>query len=151
MIGSGDFDGRRGLWPELTCSGHSASDTCVSKIIWDHHRADVDQLTNLRAMTDWQTTIDKDVDTAVDLITPTRVDTAKTTIPTSHQVRPNDKPWINRHLTLMARKRDRLFKQAKHVQKEHKDTNHPNVKHAWEKWRIFRHQLTNETQYLKIN
>ena len=49
------------------------------------------------------------------------------------------------------RKRDRFFKQAKRVQNVHKDKNHPNVKHAWDKWRIIRNQLTNETRLVKTN
>ena len=46
------------------------------KTIWDYHRTDVNQLTNILTTTDWRTIIDNDIDTAANIFTQTLLEAA---------------------------------------------------------------------------
>ena len=110
------------------------------KTIWEYNKMDAEKLTKILMETDWNSIIEKDIDTATVEFTSAILKAASKTIPTKTvPIRHRDKLWVTADLKRHIRKRDRLFKRAKKQQTEY----------DWKRWRDQRNLTTNLTKQLK--
>ena len=113
----------------------------TSKTIWDYEKLDADRFTRLLMNIDWRHILSLDIDTATSQFTSTILSAAKQAIPTKTiRVRQMDKPWVTNELKRNIRKRDRLFKTARH---------RPTNDQAWDRWRQQRNLVTDLNRRLK--
>ena len=90
---------------------------------------------------DWRQILETDIDTATTNFTSALLSAARQAIPTKTiRIRQNDKPWVTSELKRHIRKRDRLFRTARH---KHADNQ------AWDRWRRQRNLVTDLNRQLK--
>lgn len=123
----------------------------ASKTVWDYEKMDVNRLTNILMTSNWEDIVDRDIDAAVDEFTTTLLSAAEAAIPSKIiSSKSKDKPWMTASIKRSIKKRDRLFKIAKEMQKKFAypnqpaNSNQPEVKIAWQKWREQRNHTTSE-------
>ena len=113
----------------------------IFKTIWDYEKLDADKFTRLLIDIDWRQIISQDIDTATYQFTSAILSAAKQAIPTKTiRIRQADKPWVTNELKRNIRKRDRLFKIARH---------RPTNDEAWDRWRRQRNSVTDLNRRLK--
>ena len=108
--------------------------------IWDYSNLNASLLTTLLLDTDWTNILTHDVDEATNLFISAILDAATSSIPIKRkQHRTDQKPWITSELKRNIRKRDRLFKIAKHKQDDF----------SWSRWRYQRNYVTAMNRKMK--
>ena len=108
--------------------------------IWDYEHTDIDKLTHTLMHTDWDFINDNNVHDATEQFTQTILTAAAEAIPLKTiKARQNNKNWMTTELRASIRKRDRLFRLARHRQ----------TTHDWLKWRQQRNMTTALNRRLK--
>ena len=112
----------------------------ITTEIWDYRNTDTQRLTNLLMDTNWDTILDNDIETATTQLINAIHDAATASIPIMRKKRNARKsPWVTVELKRNIRKRERLFKIAKHNPTEYN----------WDRWRYQRNLVTSLNRFLK--
>ena len=113
----------------------------TTREIWDYRNTDTQLLTKLLIDTDWTSILDNDIETATSQLTNAIYDAVIATIPIIRRKQKSiKKTWITVDLKRNIRKRERLFKIAKHTLTEFN----------WDRWRYQKNLVTSLNRFLKI-
>ena len=128
------------IYATLDISPPTEQTQTVHKTIWDYSKTDTELLTRRLLDTDWTRILDNDIDTATTQFICTLHEAAISSIPTTiRKHKSNQKPWVTTELRKNIRRRDRLFKLAKHKPTEYN----------WNRWRFQRNLVTSINRRLK--